>query len=106
MLDRSPIATLTERVMDWVRGRVASRTLGPGARLPSIRKFADMQDVSKSTIVEAYARLAAEGVITPRPGSGFYVTAHPRPLPLSEAGPQIDRVVDPLWVMRQSLGAN
>jgi DNA-binding transcriptional MocR family regulator len=106
MLDRSPVPTLTEQVMDWVRGRIAGRALGPGARLPSIRKLAETQGVSKSTVVEAYDRLAAEGVITARPGSGFYVTAHARPLPLSEAGPQLDRAVDPLWVMRQSLEAN
>jgi DNA-binding transcriptional MocR family regulator len=106
MLDRSPVPTLTEQVMDWVRGRIAGRALGPGARLPSIRKLAETQGVSKSTVVEAYDRLAAEGVITARPGSGFYVTAHARPLPLPEAGPQLDRAVDPLWVMRQSLEAN
>jgi DNA-binding FadR family transcriptional regulator len=79
MLDRSPVPTLTEQVMDWVRGRIAGRALGPGARLPSIRKLAETQGVSKSTVVEAYDRLAAEGVITARPGSGFYVTAHARP---------------------------
>ena len=59
-------ATLVEQVMQAIRQRIAARTLGPGARLPSIRSFAATMQVSKSTIVEAYDRLAAEGTIKPR----------------------------------------
>ncbi len=59
--------------------------------------------VSKTTVVEAYDRLAAEGVIQSRRGSGFYVAGHLPPLSLADAGPKLDRAVDPLWVSRQSL---
>ncbi len=59
--------------------------------------------LSVSTVVEAYERLAAEGLITSRPGSGFYVTGPVAPLALAEIGPKLDREVDPLWVSRQSL---
>ncbi|KKM74756.1 hypothetical protein LCGC14_1397160 [marine sediment metagenome] len=59
--------------------------------------------LSVSTVVEAYERLTAEGVITSRPGSGFYVTGPVAPLALAEIGPKLDREVDPLWVSRQSL---
>jgi DNA-binding transcriptional MocR family regulator len=61
--------------------------------------------VSKSTVVEAYERLTAEGVIRPRPGSGFFVAAPLAPLTLAEIGPRLDRQMDPLWVSRQSLEA-
>ena len=100
--------TLVERVMQAIRQRIATRTLAPGAKVPSIRGFAETLQVSKSTVVEAYDRLAAEGVIQSRRGSGFYVAGHLPPLSLAELGPRLDRVVDPFWVSRQSLeaGAN
>ncbi|WP_207456826.1 PLP-dependent aminotransferase family protein [Azospirillum sp. SYSU D00513] len=97
--------TLVERVMMAIRQRIAGRTLAPGAKLPSIRAFAEAAGVSKSTVVEAYDRLAAEGVIQPRRGSGFYVAGHAPPLTLADLGPRLDRAVDPLWISRQSLEA-
>jgi DNA-binding transcriptional MocR family regulator len=91
--------------MDAIRRRMASRALSPGERLPSIRGFAATMGVSPSTVVEAYDRLAAEGVIRSRPGSGFYVSGAMPPLSLAEAGPRLDQAIDPFWVSRQSLDA-
>lgn len=104
-LPRSDGGKLIDRVMQTIRGRIAGRSLAPGAKLPSIRSFAATMEVSKSTVVEAYDRLAAEGVIQSRRGSGFYVAGHLPPLSLTEIGPRLDRAVDPLWVTRQSLEA-
>jgi DNA-binding transcriptional MocR family regulator len=98
-------ATLVETVMAEIRQRIAARTLTPGARLPSIRAMARSMQVSKSTVVEAYERLAAEGAIRSRPGSGFFAAGQLAPLSLAEIGPRLDREVDPLWVSRQSLEA-
>jgi len=95
--------TRVAQVMRSIRQRIERRALTPGARLPSIRAMAEMMGLSKSTIVEAYDRLAAEGAIRSRPGSGFYVAAPLAPLALAELGPKVDRVIDPLWVLRQSL---
>ncbi|MHB0770663.1 aminotransferase-like domain-containing protein [Bradyrhizobium sp. 5.13L] len=99
--------TRTADVMSAVRAKVAGRALSAGDRLPSIRSLAATMDVSPSTVVEAYDRLAAEGLIRARRGSGFYVspTATP-PLALAEVEPRRDREVDPFWVSRQSLDAD
>lgn len=97
--------TLVEQVMRAVHARIARRALTPGAKLPSIRAFAETMKVSKSTVVEAYDRLAAEGSIRSRPGSGFYVAAPLAPLSLADIGPRLDRAVDPFWVSRQSVDA-
>ncbi len=102
----APAVTLTERVVREVKDRVAQRALTPGARLPSIRAFAAAMKVSKSTVVEAYERLTAEGIITSRRGSGFYVDAPLAPLSLADLGPKLDQEIDPLWITRQSLGRN
>lgn len=98
--------TLVERVVATIRQRIAARELPPSAKLPSIRGFAESMKVSKSTVVEAYDRLAAEGIIRSRRGSGFYVAGHLQPLSLAEISPRLDRAIDPLWVSRQSLEAD
>jgi DNA-binding transcriptional MocR family regulator len=97
--------TRIDRVMFVIRERIASRQLTPGARLPSVRSAAKTMALSVSTVVEAYDRLAAEGVIRSRPGAGFYVSAPLAPLALTEIGPRLDREIDPLWISRQSLDA-
>ncbi len=96
----------TDQVMATIRNRIAGRALAPGDRLPSIRGLAAAAGVSPSTVVEAYDRLAAEGLIRPQRGSGFYVSnAAPPPLKLAEAETPKARAVDPFWVSRQSLDA-
>lgn len=97
--------TRVERVMREIRERISSRQLAVGAALPSIRKFAETMQVSKSTAVEAYDRLAAEGLIQSRRGAGFFVVGPLLPLSLQQIAPKLDRAIDPLWVSRQSLEA-
>lgn len=92
--------------MAEIHSRIAARAYLPGARLPSVRAQAQAMRVSVSTVVEAYERLAAEGAIASRPGSGFYVVGPVAPLALTQLGPRLDREIDPLWVSRQSLEAN
>lgn len=97
--------TLVSQVMTAIRDRIAARSLLSGDRLPSIRAFAKQMAVSNSTVVEAYDRLVAEGIIQSRRGSGFYVTGHTAPLSIAQIGPKLDRAIDPFWVSRQSLDA-
>lgn len=99
--------TRTFDVMSAIRAKIAGRALSAGDRLPSVRSLASAMAVSPSTVVEAYDRLAAEGLIRARRGSGFYVspTVMP-PLALTEVEPRRDREVDPFWVSRQSLDAD
>lgn len=93
-------------VMATIRQRIAGRILTPGAKLPSVRAMAATTGVSTSTVVDAYERLVAEGLILSRKGSGFYVANLAAPFSLSEVGPKLDRAVDPFWVSRQSLEAD
>jgi DNA-binding transcriptional MocR family regulator len=76
--------------------RIAQGTMLPGARLPSVRECARSHGVSPSTVVAAYDRLQAHGLVQARRGSGFYVRS--RPLadtaqrasePLAQAQPQV-----------------
>lgn len=103
-MDHSPPSRV-DQVIQSIRSRIAGRLLAPGAKLPSIRAAAGALSVSNSTVVEAYDRLVADGTISSRPGSGFYVSGPLPPLALAEIGPRLDRAIDPLWVSRQSLEA-
>ena len=95
----------TARVMESIRVMVTNRSVIAGDRLPSIRSFAAQMGVSPSTVVEAYERLAAEGLIRARAGSGFYVSGPAAPFIVTDTGPDLDRAIDPVWVSRQSLDA-
>lgn len=99
--------TRTQALMDTVRTKIANRSLNPGDRLPSVRRFAETMGVSPSTVVEAYDRLAATGIVCARRGSGYYVTgSNLRPRVMTESAPPRERSVDPFWVSRQSLDAD
>ncbi len=98
-------ATRRTLVMEHINRRIRSRSLGAGDKLPSVRGLASRLGVSPSTVVEAYDVLAAEGAIFARRGSGFFVTDRAQPFVVSQAGPQLDREIDPLWVARQSIDA-
>lgn len=104
-IERTAEGTLVAQVMAAVRKQIASRQTAPGVKLPSIRVFAERMQVSKSTVVDAYERLVAEGAIQSRPGSGFYIAGHLPPFSLADTGPSLDQEIDPLWVTRQSLNA-
>lgn len=101
--ERHSGGTLVGHVMASVHRQIAGRQITPGARLPSIRAMAQSMGVSKSTIVEAYDRLVAEGTIQSRRGSGFFVAGPMPPFSLTQNSTGTDREVDPVWMTRQSL---
>ena len=101
-MDDQP-APRVETVARHIRSRIADRALARGARLPSVRELAEKLSVSKSTVVEAYDRLVAEGAITARRGSGFFVAGAARPLTLTSANPPPEPAVDPSWINRHAM---
>jgi DNA-binding transcriptional MocR family regulator len=64
----------TELIIEGVLARVRNGTLRAGDRLRSIREEAAVMGVAKNTVVEAYLRLVAQGIVTARPGAGYYVS--------------------------------
>jgi DNA-binding transcriptional MocR family regulator len=109
MLERSPAERAPTRVatvMASLKARIESRTLAPGARLPSVRAFAASLAVSKSTVVEAYERLVAEGEVTARRGAGFFVAGPRRPLVLAQTSEPREPVAEWLRSHRAALAAD
>ena len=79
---------LQRQVCHSVRRAVLDGVLEPGTRLPSSRALADDLRVSRTTTLQAYEQLLAEGYLQTRRGSGTFI-AQPLPddLPLP-ASPQ------------------
>ena len=101
-MDDRPLSRV-ESVAAHVRERIATRALMRGARLPSVRDLSQKLGVSKSTVVEAYERLAAEGAVAARRGSGFFVAGAARPLALRMADPPPEPAIDPFWINRHAM---
>ena len=72
-LSRAADTTLTEQLADRFAGRIRQRLLGPGARLPSVRECARRHQVSPHTVVAAYDKLLALGLVEARRQRGFFV---------------------------------
>ncbi len=67
--------------------RVKAQQLPPGARLPSVRQCARLHGVSPTTVVAAYDRLQAQGLIEARRQRGYFVRANARwPLVSADLG--------------------
>jgi DNA-binding transcriptional MocR family regulator len=90
-LARQSEVPLVDQIVERVTRLVRTGQLPEGTRVPSIRKLAKLAGVSPFTVVDAYDRLVARGVIESRAGRGFFV-AKRRALP---ALPVIEALPDP-----------
>ncbi|MEN3296593.1 MAG: hypothetical protein V7642_5846, partial [Burkholderiales bacterium] len=104
VLSRQGGESLVDQIVRSVEARIDDKLLRTGARMPSIRQFADMQQVSRFTVVEAYDRLVARGFLESRRGSGFFVRERS---PMIVAGSAAVRPSDPqpqqldvVWLVR------
>lgn len=68
-----PDQTRQQAVFDRLRQGILSGALPSGSRLPPTRALATELGVARQTVVLAYERLAAEGYVRARTGSGTYV---------------------------------
>ncbi len=78
MLTPNARQTLSEQLAQRLAERIRTRLLPPGARLPSVRQCAQAQDVSPSTVVAAYDRLLAQGLVLAQRNRGFFVRDLPQ----------------------------
>jgi DNA-binding transcriptional MocR family regulator len=93
MSQDSPLARASDRSLaDQLAGRFAERIrqrlIAPGGRLPSVRDCARRHAVSPATVVAAYDRLLAQGLVEARRQRGFYVREPAREPALSRTSPQ------------------
>jgi len=91
-----------------LRGAILDGRVRPGTRLPPTRRATRFYGVSRNTAIEVYERLASEGFLVARRGSGTYV-ATPVPEP-AKPPPRDDPArhtgrVNPFWLSRDTTDA-
>lgn len=62
------------QIIDQVHGAIASGSLGPGDRLPTVRQLAVDLAINPNTVVRAYRELEIRGVLSTHQGTGTFVT--------------------------------
>lgn len=72
-IEASSGVPITRQIVDQIRTRCASGALKAGDRLPSVRELARQITVNQNTVLRAYERLTAEGVLELRHGDGTFV---------------------------------
>src|ERR1700758_621935 len=82
-LTRDSTVPLVDQICERVTLLVRRGQLPAGARLPSIRKLARQVGASPFTVVDAYDRLVARGLIESHAGRGFFVTQRLLSAPLA-----------------------
>lgn len=81
---RLPSSHLYEQIADSLSALIKEGTYRPGDRIPSVRQMSKQQNVSISTVLQAYLVLENRGLIEARPQSGYYVRV-----------PEFDRLPEP-----------
>lgn len=94
--------TRAEMVVASIQRRIAQGHVAQGDRLPSIRAAARAFGVSKNTVIEAYERLCARGLIAARPGSGHFVLRRPAALEARD-GARLAEATDAVSLLTEQL---
>lgn len=73
-LEKKNGKTLYEQLYEYIREEIRTGSLLPEERLPSARFLSDSLQVSRTTVDMAYGQLVAEGYLTARSRSGYFVS--------------------------------
>jgi DNA-binding transcriptional MocR family regulator len=102
-LSRDSQVPLVEQICERLTQLVRVGQLAPGTRLPSIRRLGRQIGASPFTVVDAYERLVARGLIDARAGRGFFVTQRRPSAPLAAVEALPDPGTDALALARLTL---
>jgi GntR family transcriptional regulator len=70
---RSGVAPYMQLIQQ-VRQAIRLGTIGEGDRLPTVKEVVARLAINPNTVLKAYRELEYEGLVTPRPGVGTFVT--------------------------------
>lgn len=74
-IDKTSDIPIYLQIYDTIKDEIINGYLMPEERIPSRRTLAQNLDVAQRTVENAYQKLLADGYITARQGSGYYVSA-------------------------------
>jgi GntR family transcriptional regulator/MocR family aminotransferase len=102
-IDPASPRPLSAQLYVELRDLILSGGFGPHDRLPATRTLAAQLRLSRTTVIEAYDRLTAEGLIESRIGAGTFVSRaleaerprppHPKVVPIAQDAPRLSRAI-------------
>src|SRR5258708_5325906 len=72
-LDRSSPSPAYRQLEEYLRGLIATGRMAAGTKLPATRELATSLGAARVTVVQAYARLLADGLVRSHVGQGTFV---------------------------------
>ncbi len=76
MPSANPKTLRYQELAERLAALIHSGTYPAGIRIPSVRQMSEQQNLSISTVLQAYSLLERQGLIEARPQSGYYVRVH------------------------------
>lgn len=73
-IDVNSSSPIYQQLVEQIRQRVLSGRLLPAEQLPSSRKLAQLLGISRTSTLNAYDQLIAEGLLITRPSAGIFVS--------------------------------
>lgn len=101
-IERVSTVSIVDQIVARIGAAIRQGVLGPGVKLPSIRNLARRLGVSTHSVVEAYDRLSASGLVTSRAGSGVFVAVRS---PLGAAGICAPDTTEPIGLAQAAIDA-
>jgi len=101
LLDRDSPLPLADQIETRLRALIEGGQLPAGARLMSIRQLATQFGVSPNTVVTAYDRLVAAGLIESRGTAGFFA-CEPAAGAIDAAWLEAGEEQEPVWAAQQA----
>lgn len=95
--------TLADELVEQLERQIDSGELPPGSRFPTEKVITDSAGVSRTVVREAFARLAARGLLESRRGSGAYVSAAARYRAFQVAPEEMHEVKDVIKLLEMRM---
>jgi DNA-binding transcriptional MocR family regulator len=95
--------TLAQKLADSIEQQISAGAYKTGDKLPSLRELALLHGYAKNTVVSAFEMLVVRGLVEPRRGSGYFVSAHHPQGRGKDDSEALERAMDIVWLMREQL---
>lgn len=92
MLERKAGTPVYQQIIEQIRRQILSGELAVGYRLPPERQLAEKLNVNRTTVLNAYRELKAEGLIGSHVGRGTVVLSG-----REEEQPEVAETREPIW---------
>lgn len=97
-------ALLANDLVEQFETRISRGELPPGARFPTEREVTEGFSVSRTVVREAFARLAARGLLVSKRGSGAYVADHAHYRAFQVTAEDVAEIADVLKLLEMRRG--